>query len=358
MKLSFARSLFGILKRMQHLPTASRNCCAIMALAVLIPAHVKCGQTDSPPALTSTISGSVVDETGAAIVGAEVKLSHLGDKSEWESLSGNAGQFTFAAVASGPFEVIASAPGFADQVLRGVVATGESSKLSPIVLTLSLVTATVQVRLTQVELAQEQIRVQEQQRIFGLLPNFFVSYLPDAEPLTTKQKFELAWKSTLDPAAFAVSAIIAGVQQSNDDFSGYGQGASGYAKRYAASYGNFLTGTYVSGAILPFVFRQDPRYFYKGTGSARSRVLYALSRSVIAKGDNQKWQPAYSNILGSLASAGISNLYYPAKDRDGISLTFENLVIGIGSDAVSNLFQEFVVRRLTPHSSLRAAAKP
>ena len=85
-----------------------------------------------------------------------------------------------------------------------------------------------------------------------------------------------------------------------------------------------------------------------GTGSTRSRILYAIANAVICKGDNQRWEPNYSNIFGSLAAAGISNLYYP-KDRDGVGLTFENALIGIGLGAATNLAQEFFLRKLTPN---------
>jgi hypothetical protein len=105
--------------------------------------------------------------------------------------------------------------------------------------------------------------------------------------------------------------------------------------------------------------KQDPRYFYKGTGSTRSRILYAIANSVICKGDNKRWQANYSNILGSLAAGGISNLYYPAADRNGAALTFENALIGIGSTAAANILQEFVIRKLTPNpSNSRSTAKP
>lgn len=86
-------------------------------------------------------------------------------------------------------------------------------------------------------------------------------------------------------------------------------------------------------------------------------MLYAIANSVICKGDNQRWQPNYSAILGGLASGGISNLYYPAKDR-GAALVFENTLIGTGETAVLNLFQEFLVRKLTPHAPKYDPAQP
>ena len=80
----------------------------------------------------------------------------------------------------------------------------------------------------------------------------------------------------------------------------------------------------IGDAILPSILKQDPRYFYKGSGTTRSRILYALANAVVCKGDNGHWQPDYSGILGSLAAGGISNLYYPASNRNGVQLTFEN----------------------------------
>jgi hypothetical protein len=215
----------------------------------------------------------------------------------------------------------------------------------------------VQVVLPRAEVAEEQIKDQEKQRVFGFIPNFYVSYVPNAVRLTSKQKFELAWKSTVDPVTFGLTAAIAGVQQAANEFSGYGQGAQGYGKRYGASYADLVTGTFIGGAILPSLLKQDPRYFYKGSGSVRSRILYAIANSVICKGDDGHWQANYSGILGSLASGGISNLYYPTQDRNGAGLTFENAIIGIGENAATNLLQEFVIPKLTPRLS-HQPAKP
>jgi hypothetical protein len=216
----------------------------------------------------------------------------------------------------------------------------------------------VDVTSTRVELAQRQIKEQEQQRLLGVLPNFFVSYIPDAVPLTARQKFELSWKSRLDPVQFGVAAIVAGIQQAGNVYSGFGGGAEGYAKRYAAGYANGLTRSLISQVLLPSLFKQDPRYFYKGTGSTKSRMGYAISRAVIKKGDNGRWQPNYSGILGSLASGALSNLYYPAEDRRGVRLTFQNTAFGIGGAAAGHLAQEFLFGKLTSHSRKGAATAP
>ena len=144
------------------------------------------------------------------------------------------------------------------------------------------------------------------------------------------------------------TGFSAGLEQANNTYSGYGQGADGYAKRFGAGYADNFIGSMLGGAILPSLLKQDPRYFYKGTGTTRSRLLYVIASAVVCKGDNGHWQPNYSGISASLATGGISNLYYPAANRNGVSLTFENAGMGIGQSAIQNFFQEFVVRKLTP----------
>jgi hypothetical protein len=311
------------------------------------PARSQSVTTVQDPVLGS-ISGTVVDQNGNFVVAALVNL--IRDGSPQQVVSDTEGHFVLQAVAPGPFQLSVVAEGFASQQRTGVLHPGESLDLLDVSLPVASATTEVQVRVTNNEIAEEQLKVQETQRVLGVIPNFYVTYNPDALPLSTKQKFELAWKTSVDPVTLAASGAIAGVEQANNSYRGYGQGTEGYAKRYGASFADSFVGVMVGGAILPALLKQDPRYFYKGTGSKRSRVLYALANAVICKGDNGRWQPDYSGILGSLASGGISNLYYPASSRNGAWLTFENTFIGIGGSGIGNIFQEFVVRKLTPHS--------
>jgi hypothetical protein len=287
-----------------------------------------------------------------------VKLTEDDRSQNQEVSSDDGGQFLFANVTPGPFQLTITLSGFATQSLSGVLSSGEVYTVPQT--TLAIATATTEIRVvpTVVEVAEDEIKVEEKQRVLGVIPNFYVSYIPNAAPLNPKQKFELAWKTTVDPVTFGLTGAIAGIQQAQNDFSGYGQGAQGYAKRYGASYANLATETFIGGAILPSLLKQDPRYFYKGSGSKRSRILYAIANAVICKGDDGHWQANYSSILGSLAAGGISNLYYPANNRDGAELTFENALIGIGESAAANILQEFVVRRLTPSASKSQQAQP
>jgi hypothetical protein len=285
-------------------------------------------------------------------------LTSDGSTAAQETTSASDGKFSFTNVPPGPFQVTVTATGFATQTSSGDLQAGETHNLLSITLAVAKADTEVIVSpATNVEVAQEQIKVEEQQRVLKVIPNFYVSYVPNAAPLDSRQKFELAWKTLVDPVSFVTIGAIAGVQQSQNSFSGYGQGASGYAKRYGASYGDLVSGTLIGSAILPSLLKQDPRYFYKGTGSKRSRVLYALANSVICKGDNGHWQTNYSSIFGSLAAGGLSNFYYPAEDRNGARLTFENAAIGIGATGALNLMEEFVVRKFTPKNTDQQSSK-
>jgi len=298
---------------------------------------------------SGAVRGTIVDKTGTLLGGVHIKLTREGQSANEEVTSGEDGQFEMVNVAPGAFQLTFTANNFKTQTYSGILHPGEVVAVPQITLELATEVTEVRVQETQVEIAQEQIREQEKQRVLGVIPNFYVTYEADAVPLNSKQKYELAWKSTFDPVTFALTGAIAGVQQATDAYSGYGQGAQGYAKRYGATYADIAIGTFIGSAILPSVMKQDPRYFYKGTGTFRSRFWYAMYTSVVCKGDNGRWQVCYSSLLGSLAAGGISNAYYPASDR-GVGLTFENFGLGIAATAGVNLLQEFVLRKLTPHS--------
>jgi len=297
--------------------------------------------------LSGSIIGTVVDPSGAAVSGARVNLTCEDSPINQEAQSGDDGQFTFSAIPPGTFQLTITAEGFATQIFAGILQPGVTFNTPRIGLVLATKSIDVRVAISQAEVAEEQIKEEENQRVLGFIPNFFVSYVPNAVPLTSKQKFELAWKSILDPVTFALSGAVAGGEQARNDFSGYGQGAQGYGKRFGATYGDLVTTTVLGGAILPSLLKQDPRYFYKGSGSIRSRILYAIANSFICKGDNGHWQGNYSEILGSIAAGGISSLYYPGSDRSRAKLTFENAGFKIGITAGTNLLQEFLIRKLT-----------
>jgi hypothetical protein len=282
------------------------------------------------------------------VAGATVKLTGGGPGSDQQAISDSDGRFEFTRVAAGPIHLTITAAGFAAREFTAMLHPAENFTVPEMTLAVATVVTEVHVSPPTFEIAEEQIREQERQRPLGFIPNFYVTYIPNAAPLAPRQKFELAWKTMIDPVTFGLTGAVAGVQQAQNDFSGYGQGAAGYAKRYGAAYADAAIGTMIGGAILPSLLKQDPRYFYKGTGTVKARFLYAIANAVICKGDNGKWQANYSGLLGSLAAGGISNLYYPSSDRD-VGLTFQNFAVGIGASAAANVLQEFLIKKLTPN---------
>jgi CheY-specific phosphatase CheX len=310
--------------------------------------------------VSGTVSGRVVSQDGVALAGVNVKLAMEGQSVGQEVLTSANGQFMFTNVVPGSFQLTISSEGFSAHTSTGVLHSGENLVVPQISMVLATNVTKVRVELSPIEIAQEQMNDEMKQRVLGVIPNFYVTYIPDAAPLTPKQKYHLAARLNIDPAYIVTAAGVAGVQQARNEFSGYGQGAQGYAKRFGATFGDFTMSNLLGNAVLPSLFKQDPRYFYKGAGTTKSRVLYALANAVICKGDNGNWQANYSGILGSLAAGGISNLYYPASDR-GAALIFENTAIGIGGTAILNLMKEFVLTKITtnvPHRPNPANPNP
>ncbi len=345
----FARSQ----QNAQHPPVPAADA----ALPAAPEVQATAAQPAAEPDLPGSIHGVVVDRDGTVCEGAHITLLQAGQATR-SAISDSGGSFDFGDVPQGAFQLTVSGSGFATQIITGLLQAGESYQTPPVRLLISTAASEVRVTASQEEIAQEQFKEEEEQRVLGIIPNFYVSYVPNAPPLTPRQKFHLAWRSSIDPITFVASGFFAGIEQADDSYSGFGEGAEGYAKRYGANYADELIGTMLGGAVLPSLLKQDPRYFYKGTGTKRSRALYAVANAVICKGDNGHWQPDYSALIASVAAGGISNLYYPAADRNGVSLTFENAGVGFAYSAVENLFQEFVVRKLTPKIPHYGSSKP
>jgi Carboxypeptidase regulatory-like domain len=301
----------------------------------------------SPEVPLGSIHGTVMDSAGDVLVDATVTLTTDPSGEKRTAKTDGAGFFNFGGVKAGSYHVSVAANGFAPWTgLAIVLAAGQIYDVPEIALHVAAANTSVMVTYSSHEVAEQQIQIEEKQRVLGIVPNFYTSYIWDAEPLTSRQKFHLALRTSVDPITFLGAGAIAGIQQWQNDFKGYGQGAAGYFKRFGASYADGFSGVMLGGAIFPSLLHQDPRYFYKGTGSIKSRALYAISTVVITKGDNGRWQPNYSNVLGTFTAAGISNAYYPAANR-GAQLTIDNALLGIASGAIDGLLQEFVIKKLS-----------
>jgi len=303
--------------------------------------HVQSTQAARP----GIVIGTILDQSGAVSVGTVIRLTPEDKSAYREVTSGNNGQFSFSNVPAGHFQLSVSSTGFGNEVYSGDLAPGQTIIAPPIVLSVATVVTQVKVTVDPVEVATEEVKEEEHQRVLGFIPNFYVSYSPDAAPLTTKLKYHLAWKSTTDVVTIGGVAFLAGLQQAGDQYSEFGQGAPGYARRFGADYGDAFASTFLSGAVFPSLFKQDPRYFFRGTGSTKRRFLYAISNSVWCKGDNGRWQVNYSNMAGVVSGAAIASTYYPSTNQGMNILT--NSLIRMGESSLTGVIQEFILHKLT-----------
>ena len=303
---------------------------------------------DAPRPQPGIIVGTVVDVNNDPVPSANVALQSATLKSPRTVVANENGFFEFNGLEPGnPYLVTIAAPGFANWTSRDVtLKPGQYLILTGAKLHIAEAVTTVTVGYPTEEGAAQQVKIEEQQRIFGFIPNFYVEYDPSAAPLTAKLKFELAARVSFDPVTFFGVGLFAASDQAGDT-PNYPQGAKGYLERYGAVYANGFSDIMIGGAILPSLLHQDPRYFYQGTGTNKSRALHAITSPFVCRGDNGRPQPNYSTVGGDLASAALSNAYYPASNR-GLGLFFGNFFINTGQRAAANLAQEFLLRRLTP----------
>jgi hypothetical protein len=150
-------------------------------------------------------------------------------------------------------------------------------------------------------------------RLFFTLPNFLtLENAHEVPPLTTKQKFAVVTRGSFDYVQYPWYAFLSGISQWEDSEPGYGQGAEGYAKRFGAAFADGTIENFMTGAVLPSILRQDPRYFQLGKGSSWHRTLYAMSRNLITRTDSGGQQFNYSEVVGGALAAVIStNSYHP-----------------------------------------------
>ena len=277
---------------------------------------------------------------------AVVAVTDSGAEASQQVLTGDDGTFLVSGLhPSIAYRLVISIEGFSTYTQDMTLAPGETRTLGNIALHLSL-TTTVNA-ITVQELAKEQVRAAEQQRIFGIIPNFYTVYDKNAVPLSSKLKFQLALKSSTDAVTILGVSFLAGIYQAAD-LPSYQQGAAGYAQRVAALYANSVTTIVIGGAVLPSLLHQDPRYFYQGTGSIKSRTRHASFAPFVAKGDNGHLQFNISSVGGDFASGALQNLYYPPSDR-GAGLVFVGVAVATAGRIANTLAQEFLFARLTKH---------
>jgi hypothetical protein len=307
---------------------------------------------------SATLFGTVTTSGGdTVVVGATVTLENSATHASRSARTSEAGFFSLSDVPPGIYTISVQGLGFVSWTSASLdIRPGEYRQISNIVLKIDAAASSVLVTASVHQIAEMQLESEEKQRIVGVIPNFFVSYVPDAAPLSAGQKSRLAARALFDPVTFLIAGITAGIEQGDKTFPAFGQGSLGFAKRYGAAFADNASSDLLTNAVLPVLFRQDPRFYYRA-GSVRSRILYSIDTVFICKGDNGRWQPNYSFVLGGFAAASVSNLYYPAADRGG-GLVVTNGLLNLVSGAVSSLMEEFVFQKATTQAKHRAPVSP
>jgi hypothetical protein len=305
----------------------------------------------APPAVAQepgSIQGNVTDSSGAPVFGAVV-IVEGGEGGTYSTVTDEKGIFRISSLASGNYTVKISANGFSDWTASNVPASADPES-KPILAALQVapqVTA-ITVGLPPDEVAAEQVSHQLKQRTLAVIPNFYVSYDGQPAPLSAKRKFHLSLRLLVDPATIGAAGVTAGIQQEKNSYYEWGQGAQGYAKRFFAAYGTAAHNLVITSVVAASVLHQDPRYFYSGRGTVARRAWYAVQSAFRTKGDNGKWQPPYAGVIGTMASAEISNTYYPGS-RTQYSLLGRSLMFHFVGLTAVNLAQEFLLRKVTSH---------
>ncbi len=301
--------------------------------------------TEAANAKTGSIRGTVTDVGDDPVSDAAVVL-HGPAGEPLAAVTKDDGSFAFPNVTPGiVYQIIVTAEGFEEWSEPITVEPGQVKTLADIKLRILTVQRAVTVTYSSKEVAAQQLKAEEQQRVLGFIPNIFVTYEPHPEPLTAKMKFHLAYKGLTHPTFFAFEAAWAGVQQATD-MTDYRQGARGYGERFGANLASGTSEALFANAILPALLHQDPRYFYRGSGTKGSRAWHAILAPFVCQGDNGKSQPNYSQVGGSLISAALSNTYYPDSQR-GPGLVFTNFGTSMGLHVALGLAQEFILDKFT-----------
>jgi hypothetical protein len=181
----------------------------------------------------------------------------------------------------------------------------------------------------------------ESKRLLFIVPNYRTApTLKEFSPLTPKDKFKIASQDAFDRGTIVLAALFAGESQLTNDNPSYGQGGAGYGKYFAASYGGFVIGDFMTEGIFPSLLHQDPRYFRKGAGSgAKKRLGYSMAQIFVTHNDSGHAAVNWSELLGNSTAVAISTSYY-ASNRSA-SASISSLGTQLGVDMASNVLKEF-----------------
>jgi hypothetical protein len=182
---------------------------------------------------------------------------------------------------------------------------------------------------------------QQTKRILFIIPNFrAVSVDEKLPPLTAKEEIKLVLQDSFDYSSFIYVGIVAGIGQAENSYPQFGQGADGYGRYYWHSMADAVGENTFTEFIVPYLTREDPRYYTLGRGGFPKRLVYSVSRLAITRNNDAKNTFNFGEIVGAGASSGISNLYYPSVYTTWTK-TGQKWLLQVAVDGLGDIAKEF-----------------
>jgi hypothetical protein len=164
---------------------------------------------------------------------------------------------------------------------------------------------------------------------------------PIHQGLTQSERNKLFVHDLFQPISFVEVAASAGYGQLRDCPREWREGGEGYARRYASSFAQHVTGETLKYGLASLL-HEDNRYVLSGrTGIAR--VLYALESTFQSRDDEGQRQVSYSNI-GSLAGASLISRTWQPASTGGVGNGAVNFGVAVAFAAGMNVAREFLHR--------------
>ena len=305
------------------------------------------GTYSAAPVAAASVNGTVMDDSGALFPGAKAEIETTAHDDSRTATAGEDAAFQFDGLKPNvTYVVTVSAEGTGTWKSEPItLQPGQSLTLNDIHLRIEG-TDSITVSVSREQIAAAQLQMETKQRMFGVIPNFYTVYDgANAVPLTSKLKFQLALRTSIDPATITGVAFMAGIKQAAKT-PNYQMGAAGYGQRFGATAATGVSDILIGGAVLPSLLHQDPRYFYQGSGSKKSRLMHALSSAFVTRGDNGHTQFNVSSIGGDLAAGALETAYYPQANRGAGRFGADFALVTV-ERTLNAIAQEFIFPRFS-----------
>ena len=149
------------------------------------------------------------------------------------------------------------------------------------------------------------------QRKSAVFPDLAV----DTASLSAGQKFKLAANDSLSLSTIAAASLSSGWNQAVNWPAGYGQGMSGYGKRFGSAMAREASNQMFGTFLLASTLHQDPRFFVKPDLSFGGSVEYAAIRVFSTRSDHGETVLNWSGLVAPLAAEALASTYFPDGNR-------------------------------------------